>query len=339
MGLTPPPGDVPGPGRTAASGTGRIVDIHAHLTPRRFIDAVADGRSWHNMTAADGELHNPLNHWSVAQRLDAMDADRVDVQVVSPTDVFYQYHQEPKVTAQLARSVNEAVAELRRDHPDRFAGLGTVPMQDTDLAVAELEHSVRDLGMVGVMIDDHVNGDTYDLPRFDPFFAAAAELGAVVFVHQYGPTSVAARIDRFFLFNSIGNLVDRAITFASLVYGGVLDRHPTLKVCLGHAGGYTAFALDRMDHGWRQWPNRRGACLQPPSTYASRFFYDAVTYQERTLRFLIDTVGADRVMLGTDWPAPMRVEEPVARLAAMPSITAPEAESILRGTARQLFTR
>ncbi len=314
-----------------------IVDIHAHLTPRFFIDAVADGRTWHNMSAGDGELHNPLNHWSVQQRLDAMDADRVDVQVVSPTDVFYQYHQDAAVTAEIARAANEAVAELRREHPQRFAGLGTVPMQATDLAIAELERAVRDLGLAGVMIDDHVNGETYDLPRFDAFFEAAAELGAVVFVHQYGPTSVAARIDRFFLFNSIGNLVDRAITFASLVYGGVMDRHPGLKVCLGHAGGYTAFALDRMDHGWRQWLNRRGACLAPPSTYASRFFYDAVTYQERTLRFLLDTVGADRVMLGTDWPAPMRVQEPVTRLTAMASITEQEAQAILHGTARHLF--
>ncbi|HEX7428664.1 MAG TPA: amidohydrolase family protein [Mycobacterium sp.] len=314
-----------------------IIDVHAHVTPRCFSDVVLGGNDWHGMTSDDGELHNPMNLWSLDQRIEAMDADGIDVQLTSPTDVFYQYHQDPAVTATIASAVNDEVAEMVRARPTRIAGLATVPMQDTDLAVAELTRAIRDLGLRGVMIDDHVNGQTYDDPRFDALWEAAAALGALIFVHQYAPTSVEARIDKFFFFNSIGNLVDRTITFGALVYGGVMDRHPDLKVCLGHAGGYTVFALDRMDQGWRAFPSMRGATTGPPSTYARRFTYDAVTYEPRTLRYLVDVVGADRVVLGTDWPAPMRVLEPVQRLSRIGVLTPDEIESILRGTAAMLL--
>ncbi len=278
-----------------------------------------------------------MNRWNLAQRIEAMDADGIDIQLTSPTDVFYQYHRDAPTAAAIARAVNDEIAEMVRSRPDRIGGLATVPMQDTDLAIAELSRAISELGLRGVMIDDHVNGQTYDDPRFDAFWAAAEELSALVFVHQYAPTSVEARIDKFFLFNSIGNLVDRAITFAALVYGGVMDRYPALKICLGHAGGYTAFALDRMDQGWRAFPASRGATAGPPSSYARRFTYDAVTYEPRTLRYLVDVVGADRVVLGTDWPAPMRVRDPVRRLADADVLTPDEVELILRGTAAQLL--
>ncbi|CAN5516883.1 amidohydrolase family protein [soil metagenome] len=289
------------------------------------------------MDSDDGELHNPMNLWNLDQRIEAMDADGIDVQLTSPTDVFYQYHQAPQATARIAVAVNDEIAGMVRARPDRIAGLGTVPMQDTDLAIAELTRLMGELGMCGVMIDDHVNGLTYDHPQFDAFFEAAAELGAVLFVHQYAPTSVEARIGKFFFFNSIGNLVDRTITFGALVYGGVMDRYPDLKVCLGHGGGYTAFALDRMDQGWRAFPSMRGATTGPPSSYARRFTYDSVTYEPRTLRFLLDVVGADRVVLGTDWPAPMRVVDPVRRLNQMDCLDQHEKDAILRGTAVTLL--
>ncbi|MDY6996680.1 MAG: amidohydrolase family protein [Actinomycetota bacterium] len=314
-----------------------IIDVHAHVTPRCFSDVVLGGSDWHGMTSDDGELHNPMNRWNLDQRIEAMDADGIDVQLTSPTDVFYQYHRTGRDAARIAHAVNDEVAEMVRARPRRIAGLATVPMQDTDLAVAELTRAVGELGLRGVMIDDHVNGQTYDEPRFDAFWEAAAELGALIFVHQYAPTSVEARIDRYFFFNSIGNLVDRTITFGALVYGGVMDRHPDLKVCLGHAGGYTVFALDRMDQGWRAFPSMRGAATAPPSTYARRFIYDAVTYEPRTLRYLVDVVGADRVVLGTDWPAPMRVLDPVQRLSAIGVLTEAEIDSILRGTAASLL--
>jgi aminocarboxymuconate-semialdehyde decarboxylase len=159
-------------------------------------------------------------------------------------------------------------------------------------------------------------------------------LGAVVFFHQCGPTLVKARTARYALPNSIGNLVDRAVTFGTLVFGGVMDRYPELKICLGHAGGYAPFGVARMDKTWRAAdmgvPEFVDAKLRkPPSEYLSRFYYDSCTYTEDTLRFLIDAVGIDRVVLGTDYPAPMVQEDPVGWLEKMPGISEAERTAIL----------
>jgi aminocarboxymuconate-semialdehyde decarboxylase len=190
--------------------------VHAHVTPLRFQRAVLNGKWWYGMGPDAGELDNPKNRWLPMQRLEAMDEAGVDIQLVSPTDVFYQYHQAPDVTACIAAECNDEVAQMVRDHPTRFMGLGTLPMQDPDRAIAEAERGMRQLG---------------------------------------------------------------------------------LRICLGHAGGYVPYAVDRMDKGWEMWPDLRGRSLAPPSTYVRRFYYDSVTYTDRNLRFLLDSVGADRVLI------------------------------------------
>ena len=318
----------------------RIIDVHCHCTLDRFRRAVLDeGHDWHGMTRAHGELDNPKNLWDVARRLDEMDRLSVDVQLVSPTDVFYQYDQDVEVTARIAGEANEEIASMVREHPARFMGLGTLPMQDPSRAVEAMTRGMQELGLTGFMIDDHVRGATYDDEMFEPLWEAAEDLGAFLLIHQYQPTTVTYRTEKYFLPNSIGNLVDRTITFASFVYGGVLDRYPGLTICLCHGGGYVPYALDRLDKGWEVWPDLRGRSQDRPSTYARRFYYDTVVYTERNLRFLIDVVGADRVVFGTDWPAPMTFDDPVGRLKTMPALTADEREALLRGTAATLFGR
>jgi aminocarboxymuconate-semialdehyde decarboxylase len=318
--------------------TTRIIDVHCHCTLSRFRAAVVDERrEWHGMTAADGELGNPKNHWDVDRRLQEMDRLRIDVQLVSPTDVFYQYDREPEVTERIAREANEEIAGMARDHPDRFMGLGTLPMQDPARAVAELVRGMGELGLSGFMVDDHVNGVTYDDARFEAVWEAAESLRAFLLIHQYRHTTVALRTQRYFLLNSIGNLADRTITFASFVYGGVLDRHPGLRICLAHGGGYVPYALDRLDKGWDVWPELRGRSQDRPSSYARRFYYDTVVYTSRNLRFLVDVVGADRVVFGTDWPAPMTFDDPVGRLETMEGLSGDERHALLRGTAASLF--
>jgi aminocarboxymuconate-semialdehyde decarboxylase len=318
-------------------GSGKVIDVHCHCTLERFRRAVAGGGAWNGMTDADGELGNPKNHWDVARRLETMDELRIDVQAVSATDVFYQYHQAPDVTELIAREVNDEIAGMVRDHPDRFLGLGSLPMQDPPRAVAVLEQAMGELGLAGFMIDDHVNGVTYDDDRFEPIWAAAEALGAFLLIHQFKDTVVGLRTQDYFLLNSIGNLADRTITFASFIYGGVLDRHPGLTICLCHGGGYVPYALDRLDQGWHVWPDQRGRSAGPPSTYVRRFYYDTVVYTPRNLRFLIDVVGADRVVFGTDWPAPMTFDDPVGRLETMAELTDEERERLLRGTAAEIF--
>ena len=162
------------------------------------------------------------------------------------------------------------------------------------------------------MIDDKGNGKTFDEPEFLPLWKAAEQMGAVIFVHQGGATLVRDRTSRYHLPNTIGNLVDRAVTFASFVFGGVMDQCPDLKVCLAHGGGYTCFGIGRMDRGWQVRSEARANIQQPPSAYLNRFYYDCLTHSEAALRMLIDTVGIDKVVFGTDWPADMAIDWPVS---------------------------
>jgi aminocarboxymuconate-semialdehyde decarboxylase len=310
---------------------GRVVDVHAHVTPQRFQRVVLAGGEWHGLRPDTGELDNLRNRWQPDRRIEAMDRLGVDVQLISPTDGFYQYHREPEMTARIAAECNDEIAEMTAAHPDRFLGLGTLPMQDVDRAISEAERGMGTLGLRGFMVDDHVNNVTYDHPVFDPFWAAVERLGAFLLVHQGRPTSVTYRITKYFLPNAVGNLVDRTLTFGSLVYGGVMDRHPGLAICLGHAGGYVPYAIDRLDQGWEAWPELRGASADRPSTYVRRFFYDTVTYSDRNLRFLLDVVGADRVLFGTDFPAPMEVPAARHRIETSALLDDAEREAILRG--------
>ena len=307
----------------------KIIDVHTHLTPHKFSKVALTGSNWHGMTAEDGELDNPKNLWTIERRLEEMDRMGLDAQMVSPTDVFYQYHREPEITAKIATDCNDEISEISREYSDRFMGLGTLPMQDIDLTLDEMNRGMKSLGLAGFMIDDHVNGVTYDDPVFNTFWEDAESLGAFILVHQYGPTVTETRTRKYFLHNTVGNLVDRTLTYGCLVGGGVMDRHPDLKICLGHAGGYVPYAVDRMDKGWEMFPKYRGQAASPPSTYLNRFYYDTTTFTDRNLRFLVNTVGADRVVLGTDWPAPMTVVDPVNTIKDSPVLLEAEKEAIL----------
>jgi aminocarboxymuconate-semialdehyde decarboxylase len=202
-------------------------------------------------------------------------------------------------------------------------------MQDVNASVAELERSMTQLGLKGAMIGDHVNGKTYDDPEFLPLWKAAEELGAMLLIHQSGATVVNPRSNKYHLPNSIGNLADRAVTFASFVYGGVMDKHPDLRICLSHGGGYVCFGIGRMDRGWQVRPEARVNISQPPSAYLDKFYYDCLTHDENALRMLIDSVGIDRVLFGTDWPYDMMIDWPVSWLLGLESLTQDEKEAIL----------
>jgi aminocarboxymuconate-semialdehyde decarboxylase len=320
----------------------RSIDIHAHLTPQAFWKATENGGDWHTLRrerdARGGEIAvvggqrqplPPRARWTPEERLADMDSLGVDVHVVSPYVGFYNYQLDARVATATARATNDEIAEMVRARPARFAGLGTLPMQDVKTAVGELERCLTQLGLKGVEINDHVNGRTLEEPEYRPFWKAAEQMGAVVFFHQGGETLVTPRSARYHLPNSIGNLVDRAVTFATLVHGGVMDAHPDLKVVLGHGGGYTCYGIGRLDHGWKVRAEARVHIAQPPSAYLRRFYYDCIVYTEEALRFLIDSVGVDRVVFGTDWPYDMALDWPVAWVLGMTSLSPEEKDAIL----------
>ena len=309
----------------------RSIDIHAHVTPGAFVRATESGDSWYGLNAdlLGPHRNNPRTTWTPEERLADMDALGVDVQVVSTNAFFYAYERDSETAVRMARECNDHVAQTTMDHPDRFSGLCQLPMQDIAAAVAELERGVTQLGLKGAMIGDHVNGRTFDEPEFLPFWKAAEQLSAVILIHQGGATVVNERTSRYHLPNTIGNLADRAVTFASLVFGGVMDRYPNLKVCLSHAGGYTCFGIGRMDRGWQVRSEARIHLQKPPSAYLGRFYYDCITHSEAALRMVIDTVGIDRVVFGTDWPFDMAIDWPVTWLLGLESLTQAEKEAIL----------
>ena len=247
----------------------RVIDIHAHVSPAGMVRAMAGGRDWHGISSAEMlpvHQYTPRTMWTPEQRLREMDELGVDVHVLSTNSFFYFYERDASAVAAMARECNDYVAQLAAAHPGRFAGFATLPMQDVAASVAELERAVTRLGLKGAMIGDHVNGATYDDPAFLPLWQAAEALGAVIFVHQGGDTVVSPRNARYHLPNTIGNLADRAVTFASFVFGGVMDACPGLKVCLAHGGGYACYGIGRMDRGWQVRPEARANIRQPPSS-------------------------------------------------------------------------
>ena len=316
----------------------RTIDIHAHVTPEGFVDAFRKGDDWHIMSAGDvpNMRYNPRTTWTPEERIADMNSLGVDVQVLSTNAFFYNYDKEAGVAAAMARECNDYVAQLVKDRPDRFSGFTTLPMQDVPAAVAELERGMN-MGLKGAMIGDHVNGKTFDEPEFLPLWKSAEASGAVMLIHQGGDTIVTPRSNRYHLPNTIGNLADRAVTFASFVFGGVMDACPDLRVCLCHGGGYTCYGIGRMDRGWQVRREARTHINQPPSNYLDKFYYDCLTHSEEALRYLIDSVGIDRVVFGTDWPFDMAADWPVSWILSMESLTTEEKEAILHGNLERLL--
>src|SRR5262245_17713512 len=320
----------------------RSIDIHAHLTPQCFWHATENGGDWHSIrrekdargsdVALVGGKPQPLPpraKWTPEERLADMDSLGVDVHVVSPYVGFYNYQLDTPVATATSRATNDEIAGMVRTWPQRFAGLGTLPMHDVKGAINEVERCMTQLGLKGAEINDHVNGRTLEEPEFRPFWKAVEQMGAVIFFHQAGETLVTQRSKRYHLPNSIGNLVDRAVTFAALVHGGVMDEFPDLMIVLGHGGGYTCYGIGRMDHAWKVRSEARVHITRPPSAYLNKFYYDCIVYTEDALRYLIDSVGVDRVVFGTDWPYDMALDWPVAWILGMKTLTQDEKEAIL----------
>lgn len=332
-----------------------IIDMHAHVTPERYKKAIATEGAWYGLDEVVGELDRGTFAKPISHRLEEMDASGVDMELITPTAGFYQYGNDLEVTKVIARECNNEIAEVVEVHPTRFAGLGTVPMQDPPSAIAELQRIMQDLKMRGVMISDHVNGRTYDEPEFLSFFEAAEQMNAIVFFHQGGDTIVNQRIRRYKLGNSVGNMTERALVYAALVFGGVMDKCPDLSPLLAHGGGYTAFGISRMDKaaGALEGEYARSGTLTPPfgpekstgyqlqrapSEYLDRFYYDCCTYSGPALRYLIDRVGIDRVVLGTDVPAPMYLIDPVNWVNGLDELTIVEKEAILSKNAMGILS-
>ena len=275
---------------------------------------------------------------TIEVRLKDMDRMGIDIQAVSPAPNQTYYWTDPELGAELARGVNDRLAEIVATWPDRFVALGTVPLQQVDLAVAELTRCVKELGLRGVEINPNVKGMDLTDSRLglEKFFARAQELDVVIFMHPTGFTQGERLSDHYFN-NVIGNPMETTIAASHLIFDGVLERNPKLKVVLPHAGGYLAHYWARMDHAHRARPDCRTVIRKAPSSYLKKMYFDTIAFDPAMLRQMVDQYGAGHVLLGTDYPYDMGVDDPLGFVASVPRLTRDERAMIEGGNAARLL--
>jgi aminocarboxymuconate-semialdehyde decarboxylase len=275
---------------------------------------------------------------TIELRLRDMDRMGVDVQAVSPAPQQTYYWAEPGLGLEVSRMINDRLAEIAAKWPDRFVGLGTVPLQNVELAVTELERCVKQLGLRGVEINPNVAGRDLTDPslNLDRFFSKARELDIVIFMHPIGFTHAERFMDHYFN-NVIGNPLDTSVGAMRLIFDGVMERHPGLKIVLPHAGGFIAHYWARMDHAWRARPDCRTVINKAPTSYLKKFYFDTIAFDPQMLRNLIDKYGPQQVLLGTDYPFDMGEEDPVGLIDSVPRLSLADKQKIMGETAARLL--
>ena len=234
----------------------------------------------------------------------------MDMGVLQPTQTMFFYWAETSAAAELTRMVNEYTAQGVRQYPDHFVGLATVPLQSVDLAIEELTHSVQNLGLKGVVTGSNINGHGFDEEQFRPFFQKVEELDVPIFVHPNSPAGIE-RVRNYYLANFLGYPLESTVMAAQLVFGGVLDRYPNLKICLSHAGGALPFLLGRLEHGQSVRPEAQEHCKHRFHHYLKNFYVDTITFRADTLRFVLEIMPEGHVFMGTDYPYDMADTDPV----------------------------
>lgn len=272
----------------------------------------------------------------IEQRLADMDTMGVDVQLISPSPTQYYYWAESDLAQEIVRQQNEAIAEICASHPRRLAGLGTLALQHPQLAIEQLEHAVRTLGLKGVEISTSVNGKELDDPSLREFWARAEALGALVFIHPFG-TTLGPRTATHYLVNTIGQPLETTIALSRLIFGGVLDAQPGLKILAAHGGGYLPTYIGRSDHAHAVRPEAAADAGRKPSEHLKRIWFDSLVYDPTALRHLIDRVGAAQVVVGTDYPFDMGHYDMHALVDATPDLSEQERAAILGGNAAALI--
>ena len=314
------------------SGTGDLptVDVHAHvllpgvdeavagqpgLLAARELDARRNGAESLIVSGAMVADRFVLLT-DVSARLAAMDDAGVDIQLVSPSPSHYHYWADEDLARTVCELANAGVAAHCAQAPDRLHGLGLIPLQHPWLAPRALEHAL-DLGLRGVEISSHAPGSPareLSDPAYSPLWARAEETGALVFLHPFGCT-LDERLDRWYLSNTVGQPAENAVALSHLIFGGVLDRHPALRIIVAHGGGYLPTHIGRSDHAWRARSDAHH-CVREPSSYLRRLWFDSLVHSPAVLHALIRAAGPDRVVLGSDFPFDMGTEDPLAALKA-----------------------
>jgi aminocarboxymuconate-semialdehyde decarboxylase len=326
------------------------IDLHTHILPRDWpnlrerygcggfvqMEHVGPGCA---RLMIDGKLFREVedNCWDPCRRLEDCERYGVTMQVLSTVPVMFCYWAKPEHAYDLAQLLNDHIASVVREHPTRFAGLGTLPMQAPELAVRELERCVGELGLQGVEIGSHVNGWNLDHPALFPVFQAAERLGAAVFVHPWDMLA-KDRMTKYWLGWLVGMPAETTLAICSVIFGGVLERLPRLKIAFAHGGGSFAGTFGRIEAGFRCRPDLVAADNQrSPREYLGRIYVDSLVHDADALRGLVRLMGADRIALGTDYPFPLGEQEPGRLIDSLTELSTAALERLLAGTAREFL--
>ncbi len=322
-----------------------IIDVHAHLMlPEMY--AITGPHSMFVKSNTDPTMSEEARRGvrdreavlvarmsDVTERIAQMDAAGVDMQVLSSSLVQQStYWAEPKESLRLERMLNDRMASAVAANPERLIGLGGVPLAAPALAVAELKRCMRELGLAGVGISTTARNMELGDPELRPFLEKAEELGAVVYIHPAGNTD--ARFEKWYLWNSIGQAFEEAMAIASLMYEGILDAFPQLKICISHGGGYMPYYMGRIARNYVEKPATRVNMKKSPAEYLRMLYYDSCVYETEVLEALVKRVGADRVVLGSDYP--VGEPKPVAFVESS-ALTAGEKDKVIALNAAKLF--
>jgi aminocarboxymuconate-semialdehyde decarboxylase len=326
---------------------GMTVDIHSHVDVPEAAKFVEPHLDWstvplaHFATAESKALNQKQEKDIRARvahehRLADLDAMGIDIQTIAPPPLQCYYTVPLDIAVKAARIVNDGIAAFCAGKADRLKGFGSVPMPDGREAAKELERCIKQLGFTGVEILTNVAGKELSDPAFAPFWKKAEELGALVMIHPNGFTE-AARLSRFYFNNVIGNPLETTIALHYLIFDGVLERHPNLKILAMHGGGYLGAYPGRIDHAWGARSDSHGNLPQPPTTYLKRIYVDTVVFTPHQLAELVRVFGAEHVMMGTDYPYDMAEYDPLGHIACVDGFDAATIAALAGGNAKRLL--
>lgn len=324
-----------------------IIDVHTHYVPVAYLDYVRShgasiGRELITVSSGETAIKDyarafPLERgfYDEELKISHMVRQGVDRQVVSVPPFMFHYEQSPETGERMARLFNDEAVALSKRHPNRFVAMATLPLQDPQRGVAELERASK-LGIRAVEIGASIHERELDDPALEVFWSAAEALGVLVFIHPMRPPG-RERMLPYHLFNLIGFLTETTLAAARLIFSGLLDRFPRLKICLAHTGGMLLWIAGRFDQAYKTIEACRKNIHRNPSDYLSSFYYDSITYEPSALAYAANLVGGPRIMLGTDYPFAIADSAPVAHINGAPGLTAAERSAMLGGTAAEIF--
>ncbi len=326
------------------------IDLHTHILPKTwpdlrrrygyggFVQLEHHGPGCARMTI-DGEVFREIqdNCWEPERRLEDCRSFGVDVQVLSTVPVMFSYWARPSDGHDLARLLNDHLAEVVARHPKRFVALGTLPMQAPELAVRELERCVNELAFPGVQIGSHVEGKNLNHPDLFPIFRRAEELGACIFVHPWDMLA-KERMEQYWLRWLVGMPAETCLAICSMLFGGVLERLPRLRICFAHGGGSFPGTIGRIEHGFISRPDLCAVDSSlGPRAHLGRFFVDSLVHDPAALQYLVELLGIDRVALGSDYPFPLGEARPGRLIESLAELAPADREKLLADNALEFL--